>query len=96
MFAYLLAAAAFVSGWWEPSVNVSARAKFVERVTSNAANAEALLGHVPAGKSTPEPGGQIATVYGISGDERSLNGFRRTEKHNLIKRVTASQSIPHE
>jgi hypothetical protein len=46
-------------GWWEPSVNVSARAKLIRRVISNAANADGLLGDVPAGKSTPEPGGQL-------------------------------------
>ncbi|KAJ6574504.1 hypothetical protein B0H19DRAFT_1063455 [Mycena capillaripes] len=50
---------AFVSGLWEPSVNVSARAKFVGWVTSNATNAVVLLGHVPAGKSTPHPGGKL-------------------------------------
>jgi hypothetical protein len=59
MFAYLLAAAAFVSGWGEPSVNVNARAKFVGKVTSYAANAEALLGHPPAGKSAPERRGKL-------------------------------------
>ncbi|KAJ6564798.1 hypothetical protein B0H19DRAFT_1068309 [Mycena capillaripes] len=76
----VFAAAPFVSGWWEPSVNSGASAKFVGKVTSNAVSAEGLLGHVPAGGRTREPGGQVAMGYGISGDERSLNGFRQTEK----------------
>ncbi|KAJ6578416.1 hypothetical protein B0H19DRAFT_1062907 [Mycena capillaripes] len=83
----VFAAAPFVSGWWEPSVNSGASAKFVGKVTSNAVSAEGLLGHVPAGGRNREPGGQVATGYGISGDERSLNDFRQTEKRNLIKRV---------
>ncbi|KAJ7820698.1 hypothetical protein B0H14DRAFT_3147031 [Mycena olivaceomarginata] len=55
-FAYFFAAAAFVSGW-EPSVNVSTRAKFLRRVMLDAVNAEGWLGEVPAGRSTPKSGG---------------------------------------
>ncbi|KAJ6589617.1 CHAT domain-containing protein [Mycena capillaripes] len=56
----VFAAAPFVSGWWEPSVNSGASAKFVGKVTSNAVSAEGLLGYVPAGGRTREPGGQVA------------------------------------
>ncbi|KAJ6525329.1 hypothetical protein B0H19DRAFT_1084875 [Mycena capillaripes] len=90
----VFAAAPFVSGWWEPSVNSGASAKFVGKVTSNVVSAEGLLGHVPAGGRNREPGGQVATGYGISGDERSLNGFRQTEKHNLLKRVMRMVDTP--
>jgi hypothetical protein len=58
-FAYFFAAAAFVSGQWEPSVNVSARAKILRSAMSDAVDAEGLLGGVLVGKSTPKPGGQL-------------------------------------
>jgi hypothetical protein len=43
-FTFMFAVATFDSGWWEPSVNVSAKTKVVRRATSDA---EELLGDVP-------------------------------------------------
>jgi hypothetical protein len=70
-------------GWWEPSVNVSARVELVRRVISNAANADGLLAEVPA---APEPGASCGVRH--QRRLRSLNCFiRGTVESNLIKRM---------
>ncbi|KAJ6525355.1 hypothetical protein B0H19DRAFT_1084900 [Mycena capillaripes] len=56
---YLFAAATFVTGWWEPSVNVSVWEKLIRKVTLNAANAEGLFSAVQVGKSTTKLDGQL-------------------------------------
>ncbi|KAJ6465252.1 hypothetical protein DFH09DRAFT_1086379 [Mycena vulgaris] len=58
-FAQCRKAACGWCGFCASSLMLAPRAKFIRSVTSNAVNAEGLLGAVPAGKSTPRPGGQL-------------------------------------
>jgi hypothetical protein len=58
-------------GWWEPSVNVSAR------VTLNAASAEGCLAMCRE-KEYSGTGGQVAAGCSIGGDEWSLKSFGPT------------------